>query len=353
MFVRKIVDKVGLRGGIMFKTFKLLSKHCCKKQQVVVAPSVKSYEKEFNLLKTLFNNLSQKSEIRDEVISAWHTIKENDSDVLLIQNYLLYLLENFDKICRENNLKYFLRGGSLLGAIRHSGFIPWDDDIDIGMMRNDFDKLVKVLADTDFEISYYFNNTSRKWNCQLPRFVHKYNGIRVFIDIFAFDYTEKNEEDAILEYNQKRDVLWDNMSKLVSTGEVASYIGTMLENYSGDIEKLKSVYEKEIKHGQEQEKNIIYPFDWFDTTQRLYFNTDDLFPLQEIMFANKIKVYIPKNYDVALQACYKNYLGFPNKLEEHKDTHQFMAQKKDIVSFLQDKKQEYVGCLIALGYLFN
>lgn len=57
----------------------------------------------------------------------------------------LNILSTIAKICDENNLKYFMCGGTMLGAIRHKGFIPWDDDIDIMLLRNDYEKLVNIL----------------------------------------------------------------------------------------------------------------------------------------------------------------------------------------------------------------
>lgn len=62
-----------------------------------------------------------------------------------LHNCLLNLMIEIDRICRENNIKYTLMGGSLLGAIRHNGFIPWDDDMDMGMPYEDYIKLIDVL----------------------------------------------------------------------------------------------------------------------------------------------------------------------------------------------------------------
>ena len=71
----------------------------------------------------------------------------------------LEILDEIDSFCKKHNIEYFLCGGSLLGAVRHKGFIPWDDDLDIGMFREDYDKFISEYSkvkDSKYYIHSYF-----------------------------------------------------------------------------------------------------------------------------------------------------------------------------------------------------
>ena len=68
--------------------------------------------------------------------------KMGNYDVRTLQLRLLDILADFDRVCRENDLRYYMTYGTMLGAVRHKGFIPWDDDIDLGMPRPDYERLI-------------------------------------------------------------------------------------------------------------------------------------------------------------------------------------------------------------------
>lgn len=121
-------------------------------------------------------------------------------DVKKIQKLELEILLEFDRICRENDIKYQLFAGTLLGAYRHKGFIPWDDDIDVCLLREDYNRLIEVCKkslDTNYFIQTYDTDINfirqfakiRKNNTvyreKVTKDINMHHGI--FIDIFPLD----------------------------------------------------------------------------------------------------------------------------------------------------------------------
>ena len=75
----------------------------------------------------------------------------NDDTLQHIKDVEMLILKDFISICDEHNIDYYLFYGSEIGAVRHEGFIPWDDDIDIAMFRDDYEKFLKVMEDKKSE----------------------------------------------------------------------------------------------------------------------------------------------------------------------------------------------------------
>lgn len=111
---------------------------------------------------------------------------------------MLDMMDFIDAFCRKNNIRYYLYGGSLIGAIRHHGYIPWDDDIDICMMRADYDKFLNsffdekkryILISPESNSNYYLP-TAKIYDSSTELDEHVPGGIKigVFIDVFPLDY---------------------------------------------------------------------------------------------------------------------------------------------------------------------
>ncbi len=80
-----------------------------------------------------------------------------DEDLQVLHNALLVILDDLQHICEENNLHFVLIGGTAIGALRHQGFVPWDDDMDIAMPRKDFDELAEIIK-SEYSDKYYLLN---------------------------------------------------------------------------------------------------------------------------------------------------------------------------------------------------
>lgn len=132
-----------------------------------------------------------------------------------IQLIQLEMLKEVDRICKKHNLQYYLSGGTLLGAVRHGGFIPWDDDLDIFLVRKDYDKLAQVMdkeldkrmfyQDWHKEKGYPYNFAKIRMN--KTKFVQSelmqcdmHHGI--YIDIFPLD-NAPNDKSACLSHLKK------------------------------------------------------------------------------------------------------------------------------------------------------
>ncbi len=117
----------------------------------------------------------------------WRNYPKADGDMRILQTGNMFVLKAMKEICSENGLTFWLHGGTLIGAIRHGGCIPWDDDVDVAMTRADLEKFAEVCKNNpDYELNFYYhddNTFSRAY-----QFKRRNQEIPCFIDIFVFDY---------------------------------------------------------------------------------------------------------------------------------------------------------------------
>ena len=141
-----------------------------------------------------------------------------DSEMKKVWAIELDLLDQLLKVCKKHDIKIFASGGTLLGTVRHKGFVPWDDDIDMMMFREDYEKLCEV-AKTEFEEPYFFQTEytdpgSLRGHAQLrnsettgilknEKDKYKFNQ-GIFLDIFPLDVVVDDEALFEKQYRQAR-----------------------------------------------------------------------------------------------------------------------------------------------------
>lgn len=187
------------------------------------------------------------------------------NDLRTLQLAELEILKEIKRVCEKNDIRYFLIGGTLLGAVRTGKFIPWDDDIDIGMLREDFDKFERI-ANSALDKKYFFQTPNTDEECgtyccgrvrlegstfasnSTPRH-WKHNGI--FVDILPYDKVIKNklfERFFFFRFNVLSRVYWKrlkynphpsnklfklimNLSFVLYKAVPTSFLKRKLENY--------------------------------------------------------------------------------------------------------------------------
>ena len=131
-----------------------------------------------------------------------------------VQLSCIEMVRAFDAFCRKHNITYYLSGGTMLGAIRHRGFIPWDDDVDIMMPRKDYEKLLKIGFEHDrFRIQNLNNSPeyARPWSRitdthteQISQVYFKGDTYAVFIDVMPMDGLPESAFKTKLHYKRMR-----------------------------------------------------------------------------------------------------------------------------------------------------
>lgn len=250
----------------------------------------------------------------------------NPDGSLLRQHQLrmLEMLKYIDSVCRKHDIKYWLCSGTLLGAVRHGGFIPWDDDVDIEMLREDYVKLIKILKrekNSKYAVQTYQNDI-----CYVSPFAklrdkysiiegkgdrdYKYRGCSV--DLFPMEYNTRKGQ-LFTSYIQKK-----FLYPLALTNIVPKWMKVMV------LPILKFIIINLIYSSCRVYNNLFTSKKELCHTYGVGFfkrrKVENIFPLKRILFEN-VLLPVPGNYNAYLQDIYgKNFMEIPS--EEKRITHE-------------------------------
>jgi lipopolysaccharide cholinephosphotransferase len=249
-----------------------------------------------------------------------------DSDnIRTLQLVELEILDELVGICTRHNLQYFFVGGTLLGAVRHKGFIPWDDDIDIGMPRKDYDKFINICK-TELKPDYYCQSSAidqsfwllfskiRKNNTRYIELNNLLYGPKdhcgIYIDIFPFDYCKK--KFTILNFKDK--LLYKigniiNLKRQKWMPPIHFYTFLKKAIYSFIPYSLLQLLRKVIITGSDNDGFFISWGGSYGLKKELSKITD-IFPLSHLEFEGR-HYTVPGNWKKYLTQIYGDYMRLP------------------------------------------
>lgn len=270
-----------------------------------------------------------------------------------IQKISLEVLKQFDKVCREQGFRYCLAYGTLIGAIRHEGFIPWDDDVDVWMPRKDFEAFKRFCLRNEEKMwpnKLCCRENTQNYTYYIPRFCnqeyqyvslngkHKNPDLGVFIDIYPLDnYGESKEKGIklakkISKINRKYAAYVDPRS---DAGGLRNFVKHCIHYFMrfiyGKSYCLKT--EKKIrlllnKYTNKNDKMTGVPA-WEPEGYFIRYPKKLFSEYIECRFEGNM-FFIPKGYDEILRKNYGNYMELPPE-EERKPSHNYKIYERQAV----------------------
>ncbi len=253
-------------------------------------------------------------------------IEMNDDEIKQVQ---IALLREFKRFCEKNQLHYYLAYGTLIGAIRHKGFIPWDDDIDVMMPRADYDFLIRhynILEGNDFEVVDPLSKKARlPYAKLLDRRTVKYEygvdysegTMGIDIDIFPLDGQPENDFEFLTwEKKLRRHYKFYNYFVIdLKQCSVIKKLGILVLKVllGGKEKELKRAYNLHSKYSFSNSKYVGVLESLYDEGNRALKECYENYILAE--FEGE-QYRIPEGYDQILRNIYGNFMVLPPKEEQ-------------------------------------
>lgn len=256
----------------------------------------------------------------------------SEKETTKLKSKLIQTYKAFRELCFSNDIHFFAGGGTMIGAIRHKGIIPWDDDIDIFMLRKDYDKFISLkhhLGCTDYEI---IDSSDDGYFCSMAKFSHRYSSIwefreipfvsGVYLDVFVLDY--ENGSFAEVAEKKKRYDHFSNLFYISSADHSFSLIFKELAHLhlmkgfwhlaqKCIIRNFRLYYRSQIlKHSTSDNGQWLVVYQSIYGNKDIYQSSWILDGFLTVPFEDTF-IDVPKGYDSILTQVYGDYMSFPPK----------------------------------------
>ena len=242
-----------------------------------------------------------------------------------LHSSLLEILDEIDGICRRNGIMYFLDSGTALGAVRHGGFIPWDDDADVGMLREEYERFLIAakkelsprffLQNQDTQPEYLqFNSKIRLNHTFFPESRNEGTNLHqgIFVDVFPFDYISDDQKQAKADVDKSRKLL-----KMFAIRHRHPPKEALLRKIFRSVAKIipESIFARQcIKQFHKYDSNptnTVASYSYkMNSYKYLWFNKTDMSPSVDINFQGRT-YKIMNNWDQYLRIMYGDYMKLP------------------------------------------
>ena len=266
---------------------------------------------------------------------------EEVTDISEIQQMELGIMEYIHEVCQKIGVKYFLAYGSLIGAVRHQGFIPWDDDMDICMLRDDYEKLQDYMIahpDERYELMSYKNNVNYVYPFMKVQDNHTYlveedvridSDMGIYVDIFPVDGYEDDQafKDKMTKIIKKRQLSCytfkgiTNSKSLVNS--IIRYISVIIFYFTNTNKYVAQI--DELAKSRKVEDYELVDYVVYKDMNKPVWKREWLEQVEAGSFEGK-EFMIPKHYHEILTSDYGNYMQLP-PVEQQVSHHDFKLWK--------------------------
>lgn len=246
------------------------------------------------------------------------------------------ILDEIVRICKKNNLNYFLIGGTLLGAVRHKGFIPWDDDLDIAMPRKDYEKFIECcktelnemyfLHDIELDKKYWisFIKIRKKGTIFEPEQDVTIDSEfkSVYVDVFPLDNAKKEKSifqdiqakliKGLTSFQYRR----RHATMSTKTPLIIKLLWPVLSLFS--IKRINRIINWLMKLNKKENSKYFVSLGSFIHYRKQTMLKEYYFPCKELEFEGTL-YSVPNKYDLVLERLYGDYMQLPP--EEKRVTH--------------------------------